>query len=69
MSYTLNARKPGAQSRYAAPTPEAALAAAHELRARGYSFAIIDNATGAQVDEVDLEDIIDSREAADAQGS
>ena len=61
MAYKILARHPGRIVTYTADTEEAALARWEELTADGVPFEMTD-ATGAVVDDIDLEDRIDARD-------
>ena len=65
MAYRISARHPGRAVTYTAPTEEAALAKWQELTADGVPFEMTDS-NGVVVDDIDLEDRIDSRGDAEA---
>jgi len=65
MAYRISARYPGRAVTYTAATEEDALAKCEQLATDGVPFEIAD-ATGAVVDEDDLEDRIDARGEPDA---
>lgn len=60
MAYKISARHPGRVVTYTLPTEEAALAKWEELTADGVPFDMTD-ASGAPVDDIDLEDRIDAQ--------
>lgn len=61
MAYKISAHHPGRNVTYTADTEEAALAKWDELTADGVPFEMTD-ATGAVVDDLDLEERIDARD-------
>ena len=63
MAYKISARHPGRAVTYTLDTEEAALAKWEELTADGVPFEMTD-ASGAVVDDIDLEDRIDARDEA-----
>ena len=63
MPYRISARHPGRAVTYTAPTEEAALQKWRELTDDGVPFEITDS-EGVVVDDIDLEDRIDSRDEA-----
>jgi hypothetical protein len=62
MAYKISARHPGRAVTYTAATEEAALAKWEELTADGVPFEMTD-ADGVVVDDIDLEERIDAKEA------
>lgn len=65
MPYRISARHPGRIVTYQAATEEAALAKWEELTADGVPFEMTD-ASGAVVDDIDLEERIEARGEPDA---
>ncbi len=63
MAYRISARHPGRAVTYTLDTEEAALAKWQELTTDGVPFEMTD-ASGAVVDDIDLEDRIDARDDA-----
>ncbi len=64
MPYRISAHHPGRLVTYTAPTEEAALEKWRELSADGVAFEVTD-ADGVAVDDIDLEDRLDAREAGE----
>ena len=62
MAYVLTMNKSGTRMTYVAATPEAALAKALQFRRQGLRVEVVDQASGARVEDRDLEALVDSLE-------
>jgi hypothetical protein len=61
MAYVLTMKKSGMRMTYVAPTPEAAIAKALQFRRQGIRVEVVDQGSGARVEDSDLEALVVSR--------
>ncbi len=61
MAYVLTMKKSGTRMTYVAATPEAALAKALQFRRQGFRVEVVDQGSGARVEDRDLEALAVSR--------